>query len=147
MTANQAETAEPAAEAAAGASTVEKAKQRIKEEAVSLKGQAAEKARGYAVQGKEKATGTLHEVSAALTEAAGSVDQHLGESYGEYGRLAASAVAGFADRIEAKDVEELIQDAEDFVRRSPVLAIGIAAVAGFAIARLIKSGLDQQGDA
>jgi ElaB/YqjD/DUF883 family membrane-anchored ribosome-binding protein len=40
----------------------------------------------------------------------------------------------------------MLRDAEDFVRRSPVIAIGLAAVAGFAIARLVKSGLGERDE-
>jgi hypothetical protein len=35
-----------------------------------------------------------------------------------------------------------LDDTRDFVRRSPAVAIGIAAVAGFALIRVIKTGLD-----
>ena len=127
-------------------STVAKAKERIFEEASSLRSQATGKARDYARQGKDKATGTLNEISAAMGDAAGTVDSRLGENYGEYARMAASAVSNFAAKIESKDVDDLLHDAEALVRRSPVVAIGIAAVAGFAIARLIKSGMGGQDD-
>ena len=53
-----------------------------------------------------------------------------------------SAVAGFADKLRDKNVDDLIDDTRDFVRKSPGIAIGIAAVAGFALVRLIKTGLD-----
>lgn len=129
----------PAVEAEKG--TVTKAKERIREEAQNLRTQATQQARGYATQGKEKATGTIKDVSRAMDDAAKSVDERLGESYGEYARMAAGAVASFADKIEAKDVDDMLRDAEAFVRRSPAIAIGVAAVAGFAIARLIKSGM------
>jgi hypothetical protein len=38
-------------------------------------------------------------------------------------------------------VDELYTDVGNAVRKSPGIAIGIAAVAGFALARVIKSGL------
>ena len=41
-----------------------------------------------------------------------------------------------------KTVDDLIDDTRDFVRKSPGIAIGIAAVAGFMLVRLIKTGLD-----
>lgn len=121
--------------------TVTKAKERIKSEAGQLKDQASGKAREYATQGKDKAAGTLKDVSAAMDDAAKSVDQRLGENYGEYARWAAGAVSGFADKLDGKEVDDLLHDAEQFVRKSPVMAIGVAAVAGFAIARLVKSGM------
>lgn len=124
-----------------------KVKDKLKDEARTLKGQAADKARGYARDGKSKATSALGEFSAAMENAAGDVDSRLGEQYGEYARIAASAVSGFALRLEEKDVDELLRDAQDLVRRSPVIAIGVAAVAGFAVARLIKSGLADEGGA
>jgi len=126
---------------------VAKAKERIKDEATNLRTQATEHARDYATQGKDKATGAIKDVSAAMDDAAKSVDKRLGENYGEYARKAAGAVASFADKIESKEVDDMLHDAEAFVRRSPVIAIGIAAVAGFAIARLIKSGLGERDDA
>lgn len=122
--------------------SVAKAKERIKSEAGQLKEQASGKAREYATQGKDKATGTLKEVSAAMDDAASSVDERFGENYGEYARWAAGAVSSFADKLDGKEVDDLLHDAEQFVRRSPVMAIGVAAVAGFAIARLVKSGMN-----
>ncbi len=128
-------------------STIAKAKDRIREEASNLRTQATGHARDYATQGKDKATGAIKDVSAAMDGAAKSVDERLGENYGEYARKAAGAVASLADKIEGKDVDDMFRDAEAFVRRSPVIAIGIAAVAGFAIARLVKSGLGERDDA
>lgn len=128
-------------------SAVAKAKERIRDEASNLRTQATEQARDYATQGKDKATGAIKDVSAAMDDAAKSVDERLGENYGEYARKAASAVASLAEKIEGKEVDDMLRDAEAFVRRSPVIAIGIAAVAGFAIARLVKSGLGERDDA
>lgn len=121
---------------------VDKAKQTIREEALKVRDQATDKARDYARQGKDKTTTTLRDVSKALDDAAMSVDDRLGQQYGEYARMAAGAVGSFADRIETKEVDELLKDAEDMVRKSPAVAIGLAAAVGFAIARVVKSGLD-----
>ena len=46
-----------------------------------------------------------------------------------------------------QDVDDLFDDTRDFVRKSPGVAIGIAAVAGFALMRVIKTGLDDVGRA
>lgn len=132
-------TAEPSAFA--------KARQRAGDEAKKLTGQATDKAKGYAADGKAKATGGLRDVQRAMDDAAGSVDERLGENYGEYARMASSFVGGVADKLDAKEIDDLIEDAQNFVRKSPVVAIGIAAVAGFAIARLVKSGMGPQDSA
>ncbi|MBC7986013.1 MAG: hypothetical protein H7X93_05000, partial [Sphingomonadaceae bacterium] len=89
-------------------SRTSKVKDKIKTEASSLKGQATEKARDYANQGKAKASGALSEVSAAMDSAANDVDARFGEQYGEYARVAAGAVSSFASKLEAKDVDEIL---------------------------------------
>lgn len=124
-----------------------KAKQRAGEEAGKLTSQATDKAKGFAADGKTKATGTLRDVQRAMDDAAGSVDERLGENYGEYARMASGFVGSMADKLDGKEIEDMIADAQAFVRKSPVVAIGIAAVAGFAIARLIKSGMGPQDPA
>ena len=47
--------------------------------------------------------------------------------------------------MRAKSVDDIYDDTRDFVRKSPGIAIGIAAVAGFALMRVIKTGLDDVG--
>ena len=47
--------------------------------------------------------------------------------------------------MRGKSVDDLIDDTRDFVRKSPAIAIGIAAIAGFALIRLIKTGLEDVG--
>ena len=46
------------------------------------------------------------------------------------------ALSPDAAALEAKDFDELGEDARAFVRKSPGLAVGLAAVAGFMLARL-----------
>lgn len=128
-------------------SRVDKARQTLRDEAYKVRDQATGKAREYAQQGKDRTTSTLRDVSKALDDAATSVDDRLGEQYGEYARMAANAVGDFAGRIESKDVDELLRDAEDMVRKSPAVAIGLAAAVGFALARVVKSGLDDVDNA
>ena len=114
----------------------------VREQVSSLRGTATERLRGFADGGKGRATGMLDEVSEVLKEAARSVDERLGEDYGRYAHQAADAVAGFSGKVREKSVDDLIDDTREFVRKSPAVAIGIAAVAGFALMRVIKTGLD-----
>lgn len=114
----------------------------VRDHVTSLRGQAAERARGFADEGKGRVTGLLEDVSEVINDAARSVDERLGEDYGDYAHRAADAVAGFATRIRDKSVDDIIDDTRDFVRKSPAIAIGLAAVAGFALIRVIKTGLD-----
>lgn len=108
--------------------------------AADLKGQAADKAREYAEEGKARASAGLDSVAKMISDSASQIDEKLGGAYGDYARKAGDAVADFSASLRDKDVEELIDDARDLIRRSPAIAIGAAAAAGFMIARIVKAG-------
>jgi len=114
----------------------------LKDGATKLGKQATDKARAYAEDGKARAGGALDELARMMSDAAGQVDDKVGAQYGDYARSAAGAISNFSESIKNKQVDELIGDARDFVKKSPAVAIGTAAALGFVIARLIKSGLD-----
>ena len=117
----------------------------IREEAAKFGDQAKERARAFAGEGKDRATSALDEVANLMRSAAGDVDARLGEQYGQDARTAADGIAGFADSLRGKEVEDLLSDATEFVRKSPAIAVGTAAALGFVMARLIKSGMDAAG--
>ena len=106
-------------------------------------GQAADKAREMVGQGLERSGEALANVSKLVGDTAASLDERLGEEYGEYARRAASAIEDAANRIAAKNPDELIDDTREFVRKSPGVALAGAAIVGFALVRLVKAGLDQ----
>jgi len=114
----------------------------VRDQVSNLRGTATDRLRGFADGGKGRATGLLDEVSEVIKDAAKSVDERLGEDYGRYAHQAADALSGFSGRIREKSVDDILDDTRDFVRKSPAVAIGIAAVAGFALIRVIKTGLD-----
>lgn len=118
------------------------AKQTLKDEASKLSTKATEKARGLVDEGKARATSALDEFSKMMDDAAGTVDEKLGEQYGQYARSAAQAISGFSDGLRGKEIEDLLADARDFVRKSPAIAIGTAAALGFVLARVVKAGVD-----
>ena len=118
------------------------AKQAIKEGASKYTAQATDKARTFAEDGKARAGTALDQIAQLLIDAAGQVDEKLGAQYGTYARSAADSVSGFADQVKAKDIDELVDDARELVRKSPAIAVGAAAAVGFVIARLVQSGVD-----
>ena len=62
--------------------------------------------------------------------------------YGDYARRAAGGDRECRQRASPKkDPDELIDDTREFVRNSPGIALAGAAVVGFVVARLVKSGL------
>lgn len=117
----------------------------LRDGASNVQRQAGEKFREYAETGKGRATTALDDFSKVVNDAASSIDDRLGAEYGEYARRAADAVSGFADTLRNKQVDELIDDGRALVRRSPGVAIGVAAVVGFTLVRLVKSGFESQG--
>jgi ElaB/YqjD/DUF883 family membrane-anchored ribosome-binding protein len=117
----------------------------VREQVSTIKSQAGTRIRGMADEGKEKATGLLDDFSEVITDAARAVDGKFGEDYGAYAHRAAGAVSVLADKVRTKTVDDLIDDTRDFVRKSPAIAIGIAAIAGFALVRLLKTGLEDVG--
>ena len=108
-----------------------------------LSGQAADKARELVGQGLERGGEALANVSKLIGDTASSLDDRLGEEYGEYARRAAGAIEDAANRISAKNPDELIDDTREFVRKSPGVALAGAAIIGFALVRLVKAGLDR----
>ena len=76
-----------------------------------------------------------------IGDTAEGIDERLGAEYGEYARRAAGSIENVANQIASKDPDELIEDTRNFVRNSPGIALAGAAVVGFVVARLLKTGL------
>ena len=109
----------------------------INDQTANLKRQAADRARQFAQEGKTRASDALDEVARAVEEAADIIDERLGDQYGGYARRASGVATGLRER----EVDELYEEARDFVRTSPVLTVGVAAAVGFALVRLIRAGM------
>lgn len=121
---------------------------RIRDGREQLATQAGDKARGLVSQGLERTAETLANVSKMVGDTADGIEERLGPEYGDYARRAAGAIENVANTIAEKDADELLEDTRNFVRNSPGIALAGAAVVGFVVARLIKSGLatDQDDD-
>jgi hypothetical protein len=116
--------------------------QRLRDGGGRLSGQAADKARGLLGQGLERSAEALANVGRLVGDTATGLDERLGPEYGDYARRAAEAIENTANSLASKDPDELIEDTREFVRKSPGVALAGAAIVGFALARLIKTGLD-----
>jgi ElaB/YqjD/DUF883 family membrane-anchored ribosome-binding protein len=112
-----------------------------------LSSQAGEKARGLVTQGMERTAEALANVSKMVGDTAPGIEERLGPDYADYARRAAGAIENAANTIAEKDPDELIEDTRNFVRNSPGIALAGAAVVGFVVARLLKSGLPSNDDA
>jgi len=119
----------------------------MREGIANLKQQATDRVRQLADDGKTRASDALDEISRAVEEAADQIEGRVGSDYAAYARRAADAVSGLATTLREREVDELYQDAQDFVRKSPGVAIGVAAAVGFVLVRLIKAGIPEEQEA
>lgn len=116
--------------------------EQVKTSSNKLAEQAAGKTRGLVGQGLERSSEALANVSKLVGDTAAGIDERLGQEYGDYARKAAGAIDNAANSLASKSPDELIDDTREFVKRSPGIALAGAAVVGFVLARLVKTGLD-----
>jgi ElaB/YqjD/DUF883 family membrane-anchored ribosome-binding protein len=100
--------------------------------------QAKSTARDAATSAKNTTGEALAGLSKLIADTAETVDSKLGPQYGDYARKAAETVAGAAKSLDEKDIDQLTEDARNFVRKSPAVAIGAAAVVGFVLMRMMR---------
>ena len=93
-------------------------------------------------EGKAGASRAISGLGKVVEDNAALIDEKVGVKYGDYARTAARSMQDAATRLDAKELAELGEDAKEFVRKSPGLAIGMAAVAGFMLARLFRGSND-----
>ena len=105
--------------AAAAAGHAKETGEQWREQAGAMAGQAADTARAVADTAKDRTGSALHGLSKLISDTAETVDARLGPQYGDYARQAAESVAGAARTLDEKDVNELLEEARDFVRKSP----------------------------
>jgi hypothetical protein len=114
---------------------------RIRSGSEKLANQAGDRARGLVSQGLERTSEALANVAKMVGDTAPGIEERLGGDYGDYARRAAGSIENVANSIAAKDPDELIEDTRSFVRNSSGIALAGAAVVGFVVARLLKTGL------
>ena len=111
--------------------------------------QARERGDGWTSEAKNRATELAYEGKARASEAlsglgrmvgdnAATIDERLGSQYGDYARSASQSLQSTAAKLDQKSVEQLGEDAREMVRKSPAAAVGLAALAGFLLARLFR---------
>ncbi len=132
---------------AATAEIVATVRDKVGTHAHALREQAAAKAHGYAVDGKDKASDLLDGLIELVDTAIGTLDRNFGDTElgavtGDYARRAAGALSGFNETLRDKDVDELLDEAKTAIRNHPAIAIGAAAALGFVLARIVQAGAE-----
>ncbi len=128
------------AKAAPAKGKTEDVKAKVKADMNNFKAKATDSAKAAAEKGKDRATEAVGSIGKLIRDSAATIDDNVGKQYGDYARSAADMVDGFAGKMDAKDVDAIAEDARQFVRKSPAVAIGAAAAIGFVLARLVRSG-------
>ncbi len=112
---------------------------RIQEQGGRITSRARTKLNSVIANKKGKAAESIGAVSSAFR----TVSQHLRDQNQEtiagYAEKAAANVDRFSGYLQQHDAEDIINEAEDFVRRRPVLVIGSVIAAGFLMARFLRS--------
>lgn len=93
---------------------------------------------------KDTAANQAKSVSSAIQRAAGEMGQDTPDWLKSALRQGADKIQNFADTIERKDSRELMREAQDFARNNPGTFLAACAAAGFAAARILKAGGQQQ---
>ena len=88
--------------------------------------------------GKSKASEALTSLSRVVDRNAPTIEENLGPKYADYARTASQKLQDTATTLDQKSVEQLGEDAREMVRKSPAAAVGLAALAGFLLARLFR---------
>lgn len=104
--------------------------------------QAKGRGKELATEGKGKASEALASLSSMVSENAAAIDDKFGVQYGDYARKASRSLQEASVKLDQKSVDDLSEDAREMVRKSPGLAVGIAAVAGFMLARMFRGSRD-----
>jgi ElaB/YqjD/DUF883 family membrane-anchored ribosome-binding protein len=125
-----------------GSGVTDKLVSQVKDQVSTLRGQAGDKLRTLANDGKGRTETLLDDFADVINEAARAVEQRFGGEYSGFINQAAERVTGLNDQLRDKSVDDLLDDTRDFVRKSPGVALGIAAIAGFAVTRVLKTGLE-----
>ena len=119
--------------------TIEEAKQT----AGNLAGRAKEQGRHVFDEQKHTAAKQVDSVAQAFRSAASELQGDKETRAGRYVGLAAEQLQSFAEQLRHKDMESLVRDAENLGRRSPATLFAGSLVAGFLLARFLKSSGSQ----
>ncbi|SFS21247.1 hypothetical protein [Yoonia litorea] len=113
------------------------AKEHVKEIQDQAKDAAAKTATAHANQARDAAAARVDEAARAADAAASEMAPNSPQAQAV--QQVADHIEGFATQLRTADVQKLAQQATTFARQNPLVAIGGAALVGFAAARFLKA--------
>ncbi len=88
---------------------------------------------------KDKAADRIGAVSVALKTASQRLREQNQEAFAQYADKIAAQIDDLSGYLQTNEPDQIINEAEDFIRRRPGFVIGGAFAAGFFMARFLKS--------
>jgi hypothetical protein len=127
--------------------------ERVKDRAAGLKRKAEDtvqdmgaRARSAADEQKNMAAERVGGVARALRVASDDLRDKGQPMVAEYSRHLAEGLESMAQSLSRRSVDDLVEGIEDFARQRPVAFMGGAMVAGFALARFMKSSAGRRSE-
>ena len=111
----------------------------VREKADALASEVGEKARGFLGDQVEAGADLLDHIGRSATAAADNLEPDAPQLAGLV-RGMATSVTDFSSTVRGQSPEALLETASSYVRQNPALVIGVAAVCGFALTRLLQGG-------
>ncbi len=108
------------------------------ETAKTIASQAGEKLQDHAMGRKNEAADYVERIADAMQRAAGEFEPELPIA-ASYIRSAATQVENASASVRNGDLKDLLDGAQSFARSQPTAFLGLTAMAGFALVRLLKS--------
>lgn len=118
---------------------VQHVKDRVKEGASEAVSEAREQARSAVQEQKDYAAERLSSVSEALHDSASRLREDDATAFASFIEQAADRIDGISQYLREQDIKDMLDAAQNWARRNPVLFLGGSFVAGLLIARLVKS--------
>ena len=118
---------------------VQQVKQRVKEGASEAIGEVRQQARSAVKEQQDYAAERLSSVSEALHDSANRLREDEATAFASLIEQAADRIDNFSQYLREQDIRDMIDAAQHWARRNPVLFLGGSFVLGLVIARLVKS--------
>lgn len=112
----------------------------VAEKADELLEAARRRGRGLLDRQKNAAVEELHSVADVMREAAHRFEERQEGGLADTVQKAAEALDRVSSTLRDRDLEELMDGAQDALRKRPAVFLGATAVVGFAIGRLLRAG-------
>ncbi|MGG5821046.1 hypothetical protein [Falsiroseomonas sp. HW251] len=130
--------------ASSAAEQAKSAAEQAKHEATGLLDTAKERAAGVAEEGRRAGAEQAQGIARAVHRAADELDRDS-PTVARMLHDAAGSIDGMARALREQSPGEMMRGAEQWARRQPYVFFGVAALAGFALARFARSSASQAG--